>query len=59
MKVTVDFVKKFKKELTITSGKYKYELDAAAIRDVNKNHVSALITHNGKDYKQMGKIFTC
>ena len=53
-----DFVKKFKKELTIKSGKYKYELDAAAIRDVNKNHVSALITLNGKDYKLDGEDFS-
>ena len=42
----------------ITSGKYKYQLDAVAIRDVNKNHVSALISINGADYKLDGEDFS-
>ena len=50
--------KDFKKELVITSGKYKYQLDAVAIRDVDKNHVSALITINGADYKLDGEDFS-
>ena len=50
--------KDFKKEPIITSGKYKYQLDAVAIRDVDKNHVSALITLNGADYKLDGEDFS-
>ena len=50
--------KDFKKQPTITSGKYKYELDAVGIRDVDKNHISALITINGSDYKLDGEDFS-
>ena len=50
--------KDFKKNLEITSGKYKYKLDAVAIRDINQNHVCALITINGKDYKLDGEDFS-
>ena len=50
--------KDFKKEVVITSGKYKYQLDAVAIRDVNKNHVCALITINGADYKLDGEDYS-
>ncbi len=48
----------FKKQLTITSGKYKYELDSVGIRDVDQNHISALITINGSDYKLDGEDFS-
>lgn len=51
-------VNEFEKPLTITSGKYQYELDAVAIRDVEKHHVCALITINGTDYKLDGEDFS-
>lgn len=51
-------VSDFDKPLIITSGKYQYELDAVAIRDVERNHVCALITINGTDYKLDGEDFS-
>ena len=51
-------VSDFEKPLTITSGKYQYELDAVAIRDIERNHVCALITINGTDYKLDGEDFS-
>ena len=51
-------VSDFEKPLTITSGKYKYELDSVAIRDIERNHVCALITINATDYKLDGEDFS-
>ena len=51
-------VSDFEKPLTITSGKYQYELDAVAIRDIERNHVCALITINETDYKLDGEDFS-
>lgn len=44
------YPKNFKKKLDFTIGNMKYKLDSICLRDVNKQHICALITINGEDY---------
>lgn len=51
-------VSDFKKKLSYKFGNLEYKLDSVGIRDVEKEHICALITINGQDYMFDGENTT-
>jgi len=51
-------VSDFKKQKTYTFGNKEYKLDSIVLRDVNKNHMCALLKINGQDYMFDGENAT-
>ena len=51
-------VSDFKKKLSYKFGGLEYKLDSVGVRDVDKNHICALLTINGQDYMFDGENTT-
>jgi hypothetical protein len=51
-------VSDYKKKMSYKFGDLEYKLDSVGIRDVDKNHICALLTINGQDYMFDGENTT-